>query len=725
MKKATLLLAVCMLVVCFFVACDNGTPPTEPVPLGTPQVSLSGDSVVWGAVENAEGYAVEINGTEYRTDGLFYKIRLSAPGSAEVRVKALASDGSGFVDGSWSETLTYTFSAIKLAPPELTVNGNNVSWQSIQGASEYEIFIDGTSQGRQSETVYALVDVHAGKYSVTVKAIAASVFYTDSELSAAVEVVIEPTVLNTPVLQADGTRFFWTSIDGAVGYEVYVNGESAGVVNGTEYVLEPTEYRIYKVRVKALAGDPDHTDSALSAEMTYERVKPVIAAPVLYVDEESGTVSWEAVDGAGSYRIFLNGEEKEIVTDTFYTPEEYGEYSVRVQAVAQDPENYADSELSSAVTVLLTAPADLSKPFYVYSKHLIERIGAKYVMGIADDDNYDTLSDAYKATLDNNIDNYLCNMPTGENWTDEDYAAYAWLLEEVTDYTGTTGVIPGEKIYRIRLTDGTYLSVAKNNHIGTSNDYITSSVYVKNDIWQYWQFVKAENGGRDEYYIYNIGHGWDWGRTNDFLTDTSRNDGGAELYPMDEATREWFPYTVVNVDGAVFDETAVEDYSGKVVFHNFGTGKVYGFSEGDVALKQLADWSADEDGGEFTWTLEKVDYDGMTNVYRIRLADGRYLTYGTGYVYEAHNLVDDISTPQGQAQLFVLDPVHGVKNGFKIGHIYDGTFIDSNDGQMRYYALDGAGNIGGQGEGIYVSRQWGSIDWRNHLSNIWIMETVG
>lgn len=702
---------------------DYSAPVTyalEVVKLAAPIPQVNGTQISWEPVENAFIYQVEFDGEISTQTQTVYDFSDAAVGEHTFVVKAVA--GSAFyADSEPSQLITVTIDPVKLSTPYVQVNDYVVSWSAVDNAVSYEIKFDDETF-TQTETSYDFSDASVGTHTFSVKAVAGSDDFVDSEYCAPITVTITPVKLSTPVVVADENVFSWDAVENAASYEVFVDGVSVGIQTELNYVLNATEYKVYRISVKAIAGSDRFSDSDISSEAVYEKVKPTLSVPVLSVD--GSTVSWEANPDAASYKVYADGVVIATVEETSYTFTEPGTYSVQVSAIASDPDSYADSGLSDAVKVTVLAPIDFDKPFYVYSPHLAERVGQKYVLGIADETNYSTLPEAYRNTLDTSIDNYLCNLPTSPNWTDEQYGDYAWMLEEVTDYTGTIGVIDGVKIYRIRLTDGTYLSVAKNNHIGTGGDYLTSSEYYENDIWQYWQFVKIQDGDINDYYIYNVGHNYDWyairgNAVTDALTDTNRSDGGAELYPMDSNNKEWFVYTLVNVDGAQFEEVKHTDYSGEVVFHNLQTKKLYGFEEGDVNLKQITDYSADAVTDDFVWTLERVDYNGMSNVYRIKLADGSYLAYGEGYRFKATSLIEDTSTAEGQCQLFVLNQVHGVKNGFYIGHIFDGTFVDGNDGQTRYYCLDGGSDID-----AYVSRQWGSIDWKNHMSNIWIIDAA-
>ena len=70
-----------------------------------------------------------------------------------------------------------------------------------------------------------------------VKAVSDADDYIDSDLSVAAIVTVEREKLNAPVIIADGPVFSWQAIENASGYEIFVDGVSAGVQTETSYTL--------------------------------------------------------------------------------------------------------------------------------------------------------------------------------------------------------------------------------------------------------------------------------------------------------------------------------------------------------------------------------------------------------------------------------------------------------------------------------------------------------
>lgn len=79
----------------------------NPVTLDTPVLSLEGNVVKWEAVENADGYAVSVNGgAEITVSGTSYTIDAEEDGDYVVTVRALGS-GAKLLD-SETAAITYT-----------------------------------------------------------------------------------------------------------------------------------------------------------------------------------------------------------------------------------------------------------------------------------------------------------------------------------------------------------------------------------------------------------------------------------------------------------------------------------------------------------------------------------------------------------------------------------------------------------------------------------------
>lgn len=592
-----------------------------------------------------------------------------------------------------------TKDTVQLAAPTLTVSEKIVSWRSVENAEEYEVFVNGKSVGKQEGLFYTLNETTVGEYTITVKALSSNSAYTASEMSEAATITIAPTKLEEPFLTSNETTFTWDAVENAEKYEVFVDGQSVGEQTECTYTLTLGEYKTYTVQVKAITTNTQYANSGLSNEKTYVYAMPKVSAPILEVEGES--ISWLTSEKVASYEVYFDGDKIATVTEGHYAFEgTAGIHSVYVKAIPKDTANYLENQ-SETISLTIEAVTDFTKDIYVYSKNLENRL-SRYVLGIADASNYSTLNPNYKNALDTFIDNYLANFPVEASWGDEEYAQFAWKLEAVAYDMTKDWVYADYPVYRIRLTDGYYLTVAKNNVIKSPDgDYICESEYVENDIWQYWQFV-PKAGCKNEYYIYSVGHGYDWSGKNHYLTDTSRNNGGAELYPMDETNEYYFVYRVLNVTGATFAEVQHKDYSGNYTISNFINANVYAPIEG---LVKATDHDASAIDGTEVWTLEKV---ADKNTYKVKFTDGKYLCM---YNYELY------ATDAAGAHEFYFYEVAGMKNGFKLCGGLDidfCLFTDGNDNQQRRFVY--ADNGGGT-----PSRQWGSIDWRNDMGRYWVL----
>ena len=206
---------------------------------------------------------------------------------------------------------------VKLTAPELTVQGNSVSWNAVEYASEYEVFVNGVSVGKQAQTEYTLVETTVGTYKVSVKAVAVSENYLDSDLSAETEIIIAAVKLATPSVSAEGNVFSWQAVENADGYEVFVDGVSQGIQTETDYTFVPEENKAYAVTVKAVSVSASYLDSDLSQAVMTQPRPDKLGTPAITVF--GLTVSWQAIENASGYEIFVDGVSAGVQTETSYT----------------------------------------------------------------------------------------------------------------------------------------------------------------------------------------------------------------------------------------------------------------------------------------------------------------------------------------------------------------------------------------------------------------------
>lgn len=117
--------------------------------LATPVVTISGSIISWELVPNASGYLISYAGaasgvqsvsagtSSYDLEGL-----LSTSGTYTVTVTA---KGTGdYVNSDPSNTVTYTNQEQLATPQNVAADGTTVSWDPVEHAETYDIYVDGT-----------------------------------------------------------------------------------------------------------------------------------------------------------------------------------------------------------------------------------------------------------------------------------------------------------------------------------------------------------------------------------------------------------------------------------------------------------------------------------------------------------------------------------------------------------------------------------------------------
>jgi hypothetical protein len=192
-----------------FVACgESGGSSGNPQPLAVPSnLQIDGTTLTWDAVNNANGYLVDIDSTEYLADTNSYSIlTLTTPGTYTIKVKAIG-DGMAFTDSGWSDTLPYVKQgSTQLATPSnLRINGNALMWNNVNNASAYLIDIDGTEYPVISSGYLLSALPSPGTYTIKIKATGNGTTFSDSGWSSTITYTAEAGLLYT--LINDGTAY--------------------------------------------------------------------------------------------------------------------------------------------------------------------------------------------------------------------------------------------------------------------------------------------------------------------------------------------------------------------------------------------------------------------------------------------------------------------------------------------------------------------------------------
>ena len=240
------------------------------------------------------------------------------------KVRALNVDGAA---GAYSSTVSGAAKAVAPAAPTVTMTYSDsgkpkLTWSAVSGAASYRVYRSesrGTGYsllGTTTSTSYVNTGAAVGKtYYYRVKAVnsAGTSAYSNivsGRAKAAIPAAPRVTIGNS---SASGKpQLTWAPVDGAAKYEIYRSTQQStgftllGTTTSTSYVntgaaVGKTYY--YKVRALNVDGAAGAYSSTVSGAA--KAVAP--AAPTVtmtYSDSGKPKLTWSAVSGAASYRVY-------------------------------------------------------------------------------------------------------------------------------------------------------------------------------------------------------------------------------------------------------------------------------------------------------------------------------------------------------------------------------------------------------------------------------------
>ena len=240
------------------------------------------------------------------------------------KVRALNVDGAA---GAYSSTVSGAAKAVAPAAPTVTMTYSDggkpkLTWSAVSGAASYRVYRSesrGTGYsllGTTTSTSYVNTGAAVGKtYYYRVKAVnsAGTSAYSNivsGRAKAAIPAAPRVTIGNS---SASGKpQLTWAAVDGAAKYEIYRSTQQStgftllGTTTSTSYVntgaaVGTTYY--YKVRALNVDGAAGAYSSTVSGAA--KAVAP--AAPTVtmtYSDGGKPKLTWSAVSGAASYRVY-------------------------------------------------------------------------------------------------------------------------------------------------------------------------------------------------------------------------------------------------------------------------------------------------------------------------------------------------------------------------------------------------------------------------------------
>jgi hypothetical protein len=293
---------------------SKSTLPGSPdIPTNLNAIPLSTSiTVTWSNVPGATGYDIEVDGvlvnngpnTNYIQNSLTpgthhsYRVRSINPGGK--------SDWSGYVNTTTQLDTVPVPVNITAVPAQ---NNIALSWNSVNGASGYDIEVDGVTFDNSVRTTYTHINLAPGTQHIY--RIRSKKGGINSDWSAA---VVSSTIINAfgiPVnfkanANDSSVSLSWDPVPEAVGYDLEIDGvitdsgtETTCIHNG----LLTNSSHTYRVRARSATETSEWT---LPVAVTIFAV-PTPTNVTAISDDTSITITWDPVNGATSYDIDFDG----------------------------------------------------------------------------------------------------------------------------------------------------------------------------------------------------------------------------------------------------------------------------------------------------------------------------------------------------------------------------------------------------------------------------------
>jgi len=289
--------------------------PSISTSLDATNVTTTSFTANWETVSNADGYMLIIdNGTPIDVGKVTSKniTGLVAGSSHTYVVKSVnyggISEASSPVNVTLIPVAPVASDAINLAQTSFTAN-----WASVNGATSYNLFVDGISVYTGSSTSCNVTSLTVGSsHSYYVQAINSGGTSTNSNT---INLTLNPAIAGVPVA-SDATDItqtsftaHWSSAIGATSYKLFIDDVDA--YSGTNLSFSKTSLTVgsshsYYVQAINISGASSNSNT-INLTLNPAIPSAPVATAETNVTTTSFTANWNSVNGATSYNLFVDG----------------------------------------------------------------------------------------------------------------------------------------------------------------------------------------------------------------------------------------------------------------------------------------------------------------------------------------------------------------------------------------------------------------------------------
>jgi len=226
-------------------------------------LTQTGTLVTWDSVNDATGYVVKYNNSEFFTTLTHYNIVSLIP--VEVQVMALGSEVDYISNSDYSEAII--FSVNLSAPENLHYANDIITWDSVDHADGYLLVIEDLEPIDLAVTQYILNYSYVGLTDISVTAYSNIDGYNDSLASSIIANCVVLNLATPDNIEVNDGILTFTEVAYAEAYEIYVNGTLYATISETTYNIPASVQEIIDSYIQVKAISSLHNNSELSTSI--------------------------------------------------------------------------------------------------------------------------------------------------------------------------------------------------------------------------------------------------------------------------------------------------------------------------------------------------------------------------------------------------------------------------------------------------------------------------
>ena len=223
--------------------------------------------------------------------------------------------------GTYGGTITRNFAIVpgkvsSLSISAITGDSAKVTWKKVSGAGWYRIFLDGEAVESCTSTAYTLTGLEAGKtYQVTV--LAGKTVGGTEYVSESVSKTLTPTWdLRKFTLRLESDKLTYTG-DAVIPALTVTDATGSSLTAGTDFTVTcKNNTKVGKATVTVTGTGKYRGSITKSFQIVPGKVQNVTAVTV---NKTSVKISYDKVQGASTYYIYVNGKLKGSTSSASYT----------------------------------------------------------------------------------------------------------------------------------------------------------------------------------------------------------------------------------------------------------------------------------------------------------------------------------------------------------------------------------------------------------------------